>query len=86
MEQRKHKERICREAERLPQHDINRDSDDKQNSIVFQEMMDTDWCIWRVEEAGLSRNSANYPGTLRVNDRHKNSRNDMQVSFRESHE
>ena len=33
--------------------------------------------IWRVEEAGLSRNSPNYPGTPRVNDRHKNARNDM---------
>ena len=29
MEQEKHKESICREAERLPQYDINRDSDDK---------------------------------------------------------
>ena len=33
--------------------------------------------IWRVEEAGLSRNSPNYPGTPRVNDRYKNARNDM---------
>ena len=45
MEQGKHKESICREAERLPQHDINRDSDDKWNSIVSQETMDTDQCI-----------------------------------------
>ena len=42
--------------------------------------------IWRVEEAGLSRNSPNYPGTPRVNDRHINARNDTQVSYRESHE
>ena len=27
-----------------------------------------------------------YPGTPRVNDRHRNARNDMQVSYRESHE
>ena len=33
--------------------------------------------IWRVEEAGLSRNSPNYPGTPKVNDRHKTARNDM---------
>ena len=42
--------------------------------------------IQRVEEAGLSRNSPNYPGTPRVNDRHRNARNDMRVSYRESHE
>ena len=42
--------------------------------------------IRRVEEAGLSRNSPNYPGTPRVNDRHRNARNDMRVSYRESHE
>ena len=42
--------------------------------------------IWRVEEAGLSRNSPNYPGTPRVNDRHRNARNDTWVSYRESHE
>ena len=33
--------------------------------------------IWRVEDAGLSRNSLNYSGTPRVNNRHKNARNDM---------
>ena len=42
--------------------------------------------IQRVEDAELSRNSPNYPGTPRVNDRHKNTRNDMRVSYRESHE
>ena len=166
-EQGKCKETIHKEAERLPQYDVNRESDDKWNSIVSQETMDTDQCIqrlvrselegsdhaqcktenttqywvmkekevvtnychvlelnksvsdkrvqqlysqdqtqevinqaerqaalarwilnniWRVEEAGLSRNSPNYPGTPRVNNRHKNARNDMQVSYRESHE
>ena len=33
--------------------------------------------IQRVEDAGLSRNSPNYPGTPRVKDMHKNFRNDM---------
>ena len=42
--------------------------------------------IQRVEDAGLSRNSPNYPGTPRVNDRHRNTKNDMQVSHRESQE
>ena len=42
--------------------------------------------IWRVEDTGLSRNSPNYPETPRVNNRHKTARNDMQVSYRESHE
>ena len=41
-EQGKCKETIHKEAERPPQHNVNRDSDDKQNSIVSQEMMDTD--------------------------------------------
>ena len=48
MEQGKHKESICKEEERLPQYDINRDSNDKCNSIVLQEMMDTDQCIQRL--------------------------------------
>ena len=39
MEQGKCKETICKEAERLPQYDVNRDSDDKWNSIVLQEMI-----------------------------------------------
>ena len=41
--------------------------------------------IQRVEDAGLSRNSPNYPGTPRVNDRHRNAKNGTQVSYRESH-
>ena len=45
MEQGKHKETICREAEKLPQHNVNRESDDEWNSIILQEMMDTDQCI-----------------------------------------
>ena len=42
--------------------------------------------IQRVEEAGLSGNSPNYPETPRVTDRHRHARNDTQVSYRESHE
>ena len=45
MEQGKHKETIHREAERPPQTDVSRDSDDKWNSITSQEMMDKDQCI-----------------------------------------
>ena len=166
MEQEKHRETIYKEAEILPQRNINRESDDKWNSMVSQEMMDTDQCLqrlvrselegsdhaqwkiedtaqywtmkekevatnyhhtlelkksvsdkrvqqlysqdqtqevidqakrqvvsarWaleniqRVEDAELSRNSPNYPGTPRVNDRHRNAKNDTQVSYRESH-
>ena len=47
MEQGKHKESIHREVEKLPQHNVNRESDDEQNSIILQEMMDTDQCIQR---------------------------------------
>ena len=47
-EQGKHKESICREAEKLSQYDVNRESDDKRNSVVLQEMMDTDQCIQRL--------------------------------------
>ena len=42
--------------------------------------------VQRVEEAGLSRNSPNYPWTLKVIKRHRHARNDMQVLYRESHE
>ena len=48
MEQGKRKEAICREAEKLPQYDVNRVSDDEQNSVVLQVMMDTDQCIQRL--------------------------------------
>ena len=48
MEQGKYKESICREAEKLPQPDISRDSDDEQNSITSQEMMDTDQCMQKL--------------------------------------
>ena len=48
MEQGKHKETIRREAERLPQPDISRDSDDERNSITLQETMNTDQCIQKL--------------------------------------
>ena len=41
-EQGKHRETICQEVEKLPQHNVTRESDDEQNSVVSQEMMDTD--------------------------------------------
>ena len=42
--------------------------------------------IQSVEDVGLGRNSPNYPGTPRVNNRHRNAKNDMWVSYRELHE
>ena len=48
MEQGNHRETICQEAEKLPQHNIIRESDDKPNSIVSQEIMITDQCIQRL--------------------------------------
>ena len=47
-EQGKCKETICQEAEKLPQHNVNRDSDDEQNSMVSQETMGTDRYIQRL--------------------------------------
>ena len=48
MEWGKCRETVCWEAEKLPQYNINRESDDKQNSIVSQETMDTDQYIQRL--------------------------------------
>ena len=42
--------------------------------------------IQKREDAWLSRNSPNYTGMPRVKNRHRNAKNDMQVSYRESHE
>ena len=53
MEQGKCKETICREAEKPPQPDVSRDSDDKQNNITLQEMMDTDQCIQKLVRTEL---------------------------------
>ena len=53
MEQGKHKESMHKKVERLPQYNVNRDSDDEQNSIVLQETMDTDQCIQRLVRSEL---------------------------------
>ena len=53
MEQEKHRETIHKEAEMLPQRNVNIESDDEQNSMVSQEMMDTDWCIQRLIRSEL---------------------------------
>ena len=42
MEQGKHKETICKEAETLPPRNISRESDDERNSRALLETMDTD--------------------------------------------
>ena len=47
MEQGKHKESICKEAETLPRN-ISKESDDERNSIASLEMMDTDKCIQKL--------------------------------------
>ena len=49
----KSKETIHREAAKPPQPDISRDSDDEQNSIALQEMMDTDQCIQKLVRTEL---------------------------------
>ena len=53
MEQGKCRETIHWEAEKPPQHNITRESDDEWNSIVLQEMMDTDQCIQRLVRTEL---------------------------------
>ena len=52
-EQGNHRETICKETEMLPPRDISREADDKQNSIVLLEMMDTDKCIQRLVRTEL---------------------------------
>ena len=42
MEQGKHKEALCKEAEMLPPRNISGESDDERNSRVLLETMDTD--------------------------------------------
>ena len=48
MEQGKHKEALYKEAEMLPPRNISRESDDKRNSRVSLETMDTDQCIQKL--------------------------------------
>ena len=47
-EQGKHKEALCKEAETLPPRNVSGESDDKQNSRVSLETMDTDQCIQKL--------------------------------------
>ena len=49
-EQGKHREVLHKEAEMLPPINVSGDSDDKQNSRISLETMDTDQCIQRSEE------------------------------------
>ena len=53
MEQGKCKETICKEAEMLPPRNISRESDNKQNSRVSLETMDTDRCIQKLVRTEL---------------------------------
>ena len=48
MEQGKRKEAICKEAEMLPPRNVSRESDNKRNSRVLLETMDTDLCIQKL--------------------------------------
>ena len=48
MEQRKHKEVLCKETETLPQINTSKDSDDERNSRISLETMDTDQCIQKL--------------------------------------
>ena len=48
MEQGKHKETICKEAEMLPPRNVSRESDNEQNSRISLETMDTDRCIQKL--------------------------------------
>ena len=47
-EQGKHKEVLCMEVETFPPIKVSRDSDDKQNSRISLETMDTDQCIQKL--------------------------------------
>ena len=48
MEQGKHKEVLCQEAEMLAQINVSEDSDDERNSRISLETMDTDQCIQKL--------------------------------------
>ena len=52
-EQGKCKETICKEAEMLPPRNVSRESDDKRNSRVSLETMDTDRCIQKLVRTEL---------------------------------
>ena len=48
MEQGKRKEALCKEAEMLPPRNVSGESDNKRNSRVLLETMDTDQCIQKL--------------------------------------
>ena len=48
MEQGKHKEVLCKEAEMLPPINVSGDSDNERNSRIALETMDTDQCIQKL--------------------------------------
>ena len=58
MEQGKHKEALCKEAETLPPRNVSGESDDEQNSRISLETMGTDQCIQklvRTQQEGSER-------------------------------
>ena len=58
MEQRKRKEVLCQEEETLPPINVSGDSDNKRNSRILLETMDTDQCIQklvRTDQEGSER-------------------------------
>ena len=66
MEQGRHKEALRKEAEMLPPRNISRESDNKRNSRVSLEMMDTDQCIQklvRTEQEGSEHTQCKMGGT-----------------------
>ena len=48
MEQGRHKEAICKEAETLPPKNVSRESDDERNSRASLETVDTNQCIHKL--------------------------------------
>ena len=67
MEQGKHKEVLCKDAETLPPINVSGDSDDEQNSRVSLETMDTDQCIQklvRIDQEGSECTQRNIEETI----------------------
>ena len=67
MEQGKHKEVLCKEAETLPPINVSGDSDDERNSRISLETMDTDQCIQklvRTDQEGSERTQRKIEETI----------------------
>ena len=60
MEQGKHKESICKEAETLPPRNVSRKYDE-QNSRALLETMDTDRCIQKLVRTELEGSECTQP-------------------------